>query len=914
MADKDIKTSDQRLAKTAKLKKVPPRQHPEQRQAEQAQDRTFAESGVPQQHASSPPPPPIIDHEHPTDAPGAAGKTRKEGSFPVVCIGASAGGLQALESFFAELPTECGIAFVVITHTDPEHTSMLPEIIKRISQVSVHLIENGTPVEPDKIFIPPSNGDPIIEEGIFRLKKRAGRTSIHMPIDLFCKNLANEYEAMAGCIILSGTGTDGTQGVRLIKEKDGLVIAQDQSARHAGMPDSAIDTGLVDLVLNPSDMPGQLIEYYKHPARIKDHPEQKGKKEPEPLQRILSVLGNRTRHDFSLYKKSTLIRRIERRMTITHCGNASDYLKFLHHNPGETRALFQEMLIGVTSFFRDPEVFAFLKENVLPELLGRSPDGAPIRVWIPGCSTGEEAFSVAITILECLEENNLNRQMQIFATDIDARAINKARQGAYLQNIATDIDEQRLKRFFKLEGDTYYVKSEIREPIVFAEQNMLRDPPFSNLDLLVCRNLLIYLKPEAQNKLLPLFHYTLKKEGILFLGTSESVGRFPELFQPVAKSVSIFKKRESFIRPQIEFPTSAKAIKKHGEIGDALDVSPRTPETESLAHAVEGLLKEHTPACVIINQNHKIVYVQGRTGKYLEPAQGTISVKITEMAREGLRFPLLSALRRAVEIKDQPIRKHGLSVKTNGNYQSIDLIVKYIHQPPLQDCMMVLFEDRFGSEPSAPERDNAGTDEQRITELETELMRVNQDYRGAIEELEASNEELKSLNEEMHSSNEELQSTNEELESSREELQSLNEELSTVNSELHNKIDELNDSYNAITHVLNSTRIAIVFLDTELKVKRFTQEAGALINLIDTDVGRPIDHISHNLAFENLAHTAREVLRNLTTFEAEVRTKSGSWYRMAIMVHRTEEHVIEGVVLTFINIDMQKKAQRDNGN
>ena len=467
---------------------------------------------------------------------------------------------------------------MVITHTDPEHTSMLPEIIKRKSQVAVQLIEDGAPVEPNKIFIPPSNRDPIIEQGVFRLEKRPGRARIHMPIDLFCKNLAREYDAMAGCIILSGTGTDGTQGVRLIKEKAGLVIAQDQSARHSGMPESAIDTGLVDLVLNPSDMPRQLIEYFKHPVSIKIRPEQKGKKEPDPLRRILSVLASRTRHDFSLYKKSTLVRRIERRMTITHCKDASDYLKFLHHNPGEARALFQEMLIGVTSFFRDPEVFAFLKENVLPELIGRSPDGATIRVWIPGCSTGEEAFSVAILILECLEENNLNRQLQIFATDIDARAIEKARQGAYPQNIAVDIEEQRLKRFFKLEGDMYHVKSEIREPIVFAEQNLLRDPPFSNLDLLVCRNLLIYLKPEAQNKLMPLFHYTLKKEGILFLGTSESVGRFPELFQPVAKSVSIFQKKESFVRPQVEFPTSAKAIKKPGEFEHAVDASPRTPE------------------------------------------------------------------------------------------------------------------------------------------------------------------------------------------------------------------------------------------------------------------------------------------------------------------------------------------------
>jgi two-component system, chemotaxis family, CheB/CheR fusion protein len=913
MADKDAKiTLDQRLNKKDKLKKKPSRRHTEQRQAEQEQNKGFADH-VPQEDTGTVPKPPGIFHENKSATPDTAGETRKEGAFPVVCIGASAGGLQALESFFAELPAESDMAFVVITHTDPEHASMLPEIIRKKSRVAVQLIEEDVPVETNKIFIPPSDRDPIIERGVFHLKKRPARASIHMPIDLFCKNLANEYDAMAGCIILSGTGTDGTQGIRLIKEKYGLVIAQDKSARHTGMPDSAIDTGLVDLVLNPSDMPGQLIEYYKHPVSIKDRSERKGKKEPDPLLRILSFLANRTRHDFSLYKKSTLVRRIERRMTITHCKDASGYLKFLHHNPGETRALFQDMLIGVTSFFRDPEVFAFLKENVLPGLIGRSPGDAAIRVWIPGCATGEEAFSVAIIILEHLEENDLNRQMQIFATDIDARAIEKARQGLYPQNIAIDIEEERLKRFFKLEGDLYHVKSEIREPIIFAEQNLLRDPPFSNLDLLVCRNLLIYLKPEAQNKLLPLFHYTLKKEGVLFLGTSESVGRFPELFQPVSKSFSIFYKKESVIRPQVEFPTSAKALKKPGEFEYASDVSSKKAETESLAQTVARLLKDHTPACVIVNQNHEIVYVQGRTGKYLEPAEGKLSVKVTEMAREGLRFPLLSALRSAGENKDQPIRQHGLSVKTNGEYQSLDLTVKYIHQTALKDCIMILFQDRFDMERRCPECNDAGTDGERIAELETELMRVNQDYRGALEELEASNEELKSLNEEMHSSNEELQSTNEELESSREELQSLNEELATVNAELQNKIGELKESYSAITQVLNSTRIAIVFLDTGLKVKRFTKEAAALINLIDTDVGRPIDHISHNLNFDNLAQKTREVLQSLSSFEAEVQTKSGNWYRTAIMVHRTDEHVIEGVVLTFINIDMQKKAQQETG-
>jgi two-component system CheB/CheR fusion protein len=848
------------------------------------------------------------------DRPDAVSQTVPEGQFPVICVGASAGGLQALEAFFAALPAGSGLAFVVIMHTDPEHTSMLPEIIGRKTRESVALIEDGMPVEVNTVYIPPSDRDPVIARGAFHLKKRPGKSVVHMPIDLFCKHLAQARGESAGCVILSGTGTDGTQGVRLIKEKSGLVVAQDQSARHSGMPSSAIDTGLVDYVLNPSDMPERLIEYFRHPVHIGIPAERKDKKEPDPLNRIISVLANYTRHDFSLYKKSTIVRRIERRMTVTRCKDTSEYLAFLHRNPDEPRALFQDLLIGVTSFFRDPEVFAYLKQTVLPDLIARSHNGATLRVWIPGCSTGEEAFSVAITILECLEEKKKNRQLQVFATDIDAKAIEKARQGAYPQNIAADVSQERLKRFFTNEGDQYRIIAEIREPVVFAEQNVLRDPPFSNLDLLVCRNLLIYLKPEAQNKLLPLFHYTLKKEGILFLGTSENVGRFPELFQPLNKSFSIYRKKESLIRPQIEFPTVAKSVKAYGReaIHEGGAEASRPAGTRDLSHAVESLLlKEHTPACVIVDQNYGIVYVHGRTGKYLEPAQGKFNVKITDMAREGLRFPLLSALRKAGEEKDRPIRRPSLSVKTNGGNQSIDLTVKRIDQAPMNGCLMVLFEERPESDSRTQASPAGCPDEHRIEELENELMRVNQDYRGALEELEASNEELKSLNEEMHSSNEELQSTNEELESSREELQSLNEELSTVNSELHNKIGELNESYSAITHVLNSTRIAIAFLDTELKVQRFTKEAARLINLIATDIGRPIDHIAHNLVFENLAQTARKVLINLSGFEGEVRTRDGSWYRMAIMVHRTDEHVIQGVVLTFINIDAQKKARQE---
>jgi two-component system, chemotaxis family, CheB/CheR fusion protein len=837
--------------------------------------------------------------------------------FPIICIGASAGGLEAIEAFVGALPADSGLAFVVVTHTDPDHVSMMPELIKRKARATVRLIEPGMPIQVDTIYIPPSNRDPVIRQEMFELQKRPDRPGAHMPIDLFCKHLAQARQNHCGCVILSGTGTDGTYGIRLIKEKAGLVLAQDErSARHAGMPTSAVDSGFVDDVLHPAQMPRRLIEYFTHPARLKSRDQKEGQAS-EPLRRILAFMANRTRHDFSLYKDSTLVRRIERRMTVTRSENPSAYLDFLHHNPSEIRALFQDLLIGVTSFFRDPEAYAFLKQNVFPDLIARSGNGGVLRAWIPGCSTGEEPFSVAMTLKECLEAHNINRDLQIFATDIDAKAIAKARQGVYLPNIATDVGEQRLERFFRKVGGVYQVKRELRESVIFAEHNVLHDPPFSNLDLLVCRNLLIYLKPDAQNKLLPLFHYTLKTNGILFLGTSESVGRYPELFKPLSKPYSIFQKIEHVSRPRVEFPTGVKALKKQTDTDGAKDrgTGGAPANHPSLARAVEQeLLKTHTPTCIVVDPAGQIVHIHGRTGKYLEPGPGKFDSRISEMARDGLRIVLLSALRRAREHKEQqPIHERGLRIKTNGGYQHVDLIVKSGDLPPLKDLLLIIFKEHPQPPPVDDQRHTRAPDgpdtARRIEDLEHELMRVNQSYRQALEELETSNEELQSSNEEMQSSNEELQSTNEELESSREELQSLNEELSTVNSELHSKINELKQAFDAITHVLNSTRIAIVFLDKELRVKRFTQEATRLINLIETDVGRPIEHISHNLDYGQLTGKARRVLDTLNSFEDEVATKDHKWYRMSILVHRNERHAIEGVVLTFVNIDEQKKAQ-----
>ncbi|RJQ77493.1 MAG: chemotaxis protein CheB [Desulfobacteraceae bacterium] len=816
-------------------------------------------------------------------------------NFPIVGIGASAGGLEALEAFVSAIEAKSGMAFVVVSHSHPDHKTRLPEILERKAKVPVVLLKDGTRLAPDTIYIPPSDLDPIILDGLIRLQKRQNRADLHMPIDIFLRSLAQDRGEAAGCVILSGTGTDGTQGVRQIKEKAGVTVAQNEaSARHWGMPRSAIETGLVDYVLAPSRMPAQLVAYFRHPAAIRDEPQENHPHASE-LDMILSFLAERTRHDFSMYKKSTLIRRIQRRMSVTRSSSVSEYLEFLHDNPAEPKALFQDLLIGVTNFFRDPEVFAFLKEKVLPDLLARSQGKGSFRAWIPGCATGEEAYSVAILVKECMRELKVNHEIQIFATDIDAKAIEKARQGVYLVNIATDVSAERLERFFVPGNNLYQIKKEIRESVIFAEQNVLRDPPFMNLDLLVCRNLLIYLKPAAQAKVIPLFYYSLKPAGVLFLGTSEGTGRFAELFQPIDKKFSLYQKQSGRdIRPRIQFPSGAK--RPLSPVDPRIQRPDGIPDNDGIAQAVTRLLlEEHTPACAIVDHGGNILYIHGRTGAYLEPAQGKANLRITDMAREGVRTALSSALHQAFQ-NNRPIRKKGLQVKTNGQHVRIDLTVKPISAPSLKDCLMVLFE-QVGA--ASPQKGNVGepktdrADALRNSVLEQDLATVRDDYHTTLRELEASNEELISVNEEMHSSNEELQSTNEELESSKEELQSLNEELSTVNNELYSKIEEVQDAYDSITDVLNSTRIAIVFTDTELRIKRFTAEAARLINLIDTDAGRPLDHISHNLQYENLTQKVRRVIQTQSSFEEEVRTQDGQWYRMSIMVHQRAD-ALEG--------------------
>jgi two-component system, chemotaxis family, CheB/CheR fusion protein len=838
--------------------------------------------------------------------------------FPIVAIGASAGGLEALEEFFEKVPRNSGMAYVIISHTDPARSSLLPDIIQRKSNIPAVQVEEGMNVEANVIYLPPSNRDLEIEGDRFRLKEQERGKAFRLPIDVFFKSLAAARGEKACCVILSGTGTDGTQGLRVIKEKGGVTAVQSvESAKYEGMPESAIATGLADFILRPSEMSERFIEYFSAGAILpKPEEAEDGEEFPATLSKILTTISTRTGHDFSIYKKSTLIRRIQRRMTVTRMGSPQQYLNYLYRHPAEIELLFQDLLIGVTSFFRDPDAFEFLREEVLKDLLANRPVNDTFRVWAAGCATGEEVYSIVMMIIECLEEMGIRKDLQVFGTDLDHTAIEKAREGLYPENIAADLTPERLKRFFEKENGSFRVRKLVREPIVFASHNLLKDPPFSRLDLLVCRNLLIYLESKAQKKILPLLHYALRPGGVLFLGSSETVGEFSDLFTPIHKKWCVYRRVDvsPSLQPIVEFPTGGKAASMAVE-RVLLSQTAANPIDSAIAEATsQFLLERHTPPCLVVNNRGEISYVHGRTGKYLEPAQGRISVNVVDMAREGLRFEIASALRK-VASSGETIRREGLRVKTNGDFQDFNLTVRPMEKPEsLKDMIVILFEEIASIKKRSKPKKKAGGEQDAVTsrlvELEKELARVQQNHRTAMEELETSNEELKSLNEELQSSNEELQSTNEELESSREELQSLNEELSTVNAELHDKIGQLSESYETINHVLNATGIAILFVDDDLNVQRFTKDAAKLINLIDSDIGRPLKHISTNLKYDSFFEDIERAVSGHNMFEVGMCSQEGAWYSVKVVPYRERKGQASGAVITFTNIDNIKEAAR----
>ena len=853
--------------------------------------------------------------------PAALPEDQPPQGFPVVGIGASAGGLAAFEAFFTGLPdaTDPGMAFVLVQHLDPNHKSILTDLIRRYTRLPVFEVEDGMVVRPNCIYVIPPGHDLALLNGALQLLEPTEPRGLRLPIDFFFRSLAQEQRERAIGIVLSGTGSDGAQGVRAIKGEGGMVMAQNPaSTEFDGMPSSAIGTGLVDYELLPSEMPAQLIGYAAHAfGRHPQHGTVPAPKVENALKKIFILLRAQTGHDFSQYKPSTIHRRIERRMAVHQIEGIDGYVKYLQQTPAEVEALFRDMLIGVTHFFRDPEVFQVLEEKVIPALFAGKSPGAVIRVWTAGCSTGEEAYSLAILLVERMEAIKASFTVQLFATDIDSRAIATACAGRYPASIAADLSPERLARFFAADGGSYRIHKSIRDLLVFSEQDVVKDPPFSKLDLISCRNLLIYLGAELQKKLLPLFHFALKPDGWLFLGTSEGVGEHGALFRVLDRKAKIFQRKTErpgqspvsfnrFASPSVVMDTTAQPT----SLGSPAQ-SP-APERQTLREMTERtLLAQVIAAGALVNAHGDILYLHGRTGLFLEPSPGAAGINnILRMAREGLRRELTTTLHKAAATKETSASP-GLRVKTNGHFTTVNLTIRPVTTGPGASTESPLFlvileevpEGRAGSDPASAPAD-AGVDvDARVVALRGELLAKEESLQSTIEELESSAEELRSSSEEMQSVNEELQSTNEELETSKEELQSVNEELATVNTELQTKVFDLSRANNDMNNLLAGTGIGTVFVDIQLRILRFTPAAGIIINLIPTDVGRPVAHVVTNLVgYTSLVADVQAVLDSLLLKEVEVRSLAGRHYTLRIQPYRTLDNVIEGAVITFQDV------------
>jgi two-component system, chemotaxis family, CheB/CheR fusion protein len=848
--------------------------------------------------------------------------------FPIVGIGASAGGLAAFEAFFSGMPVDVdpGMAFVLVQHLAPDHKSILTGLIQRYTRMQVFEVTDGMTVAPNCAYIIPPGRDMAFLNGTLQLFEPSAPRGRRLPIDFFFRTLAQDQRERAICIVLSGTGSDGTSGVRAIKGEGGMVMAQSpDSTEYDGMPRSAIATGLVDYELPPAEMAAQLMAYAAH--AFGKHP-QPSISDPPAIEnvhkKIFILLRAQTDHDFSLYKPSTINRRIERRMAVHQIETVVDYVKYLQRTPAEVDALFHDLLIGVTNFFRDPEAFKALEEQIIPRLFDGRPAGGTVRVWCPGCATGEEAFSLAILLQERLEVLKQNYKVQVFATDIDSRAIATARVGLYPASIAADVAPERLARFFLSEPDnsTYRIHKSIRDMVVFSEQDVIRDPPFSKLDLISCRNLLIYMSSELQKKLIPLFHYALSPGGYLFLGTSESVGEFGDLFVVIdGKSKVYGRKQDIHSAGRTAFGRFLPTLATREETALLAAERRGVPGKLSLRELTErALLQQVAPTGALVNNRGDILYLHGRTGMYLEPTPGESGINnIVKMAREGLRHELTTTLQKAVRTNDL-VHSSGLRVKTNGDFTSVNLTIRPVVTGPSATTdaplFLVIWEEvdkADGDQPAHPDGGDISDELKANVDIATlrQELRAKEEYlQAANEELETSNEELKSSNEEMQSVNEELQSTNEELETSKEELQSVNEELATVNAELQTKVADLTTANNDMNNLLAGTGIATIFVDHGLHILRFTPAANRIINLIPGDVGRPVGHIVSNLVgYDRLIKDVQAVLDTLIPKEMDVQTTEGWWYTMRILPYRTLDSVIEGVVLTFVDITEEKKNQ-----
>ena len=841
-------------------------------------------------------------------------ENRPQDSFLVVGIGASAGGLEAFQAFFRHMDENSGMAFVLISHLAPDHDSLLSELIGKETQMSVLQLQEDTRLEPSNVYVIPPNATLTVEAGVLKLSPPAQARGHRAPINAFFRSLAGDQKENAVCVILSGSGSDGTLGLKSIKETGGLAIVQEPpTAKYDSMPRNAILTGLVDYVLPVQEIPAKLIEYNRHRNGLRESFGEEGilNSAANHLAQICSLLRRRVGHDFSGYKQNTLIRRIQRRIQITQQPSVAAYVNYLQADQEETSLLFKDLLIGVTHFFRDSEAFEELRTRIIAPLVEQADADNPLRIWAAGCSSGEEVYSIAMLVAEEMEQQEKRFGVQIFATDIDDRALEKARQACYPENITEQITPERIDKFFVKQNSLYQVSKQLREMCIFSQHSLINDPPFSRLNLISCRNLLIYFDTELQKKLIPLFHYALNREGYLFLGSSENLTGYSELFRNVDKPHRLFQKKQAMIPPRVDFPLVERNLQQRSQPMTLRSNAGR----QQISKTIERLLlQEYSPACVIVNDQNEVVYFFGHTGKYLEPSQGIPSNDLFDLARRGLRLDLRTAIQEAKQNRSI-ITRENVSLESEERVQLIDLIVRPAREMDESgDLLMVLFKDvgKATSYEQARARGNEPKGEPRvIQELEDDLRTTREHLRSTIEELETSNEELKSANEELLSMNEELQSSNEELQTSKEEMQSINEELQTVNSELRNKVEELDAVNSDVQNLFESTRIATIFLNLDLQLKKFTPAVTDLFSFIDTDIGRPITDMAIALEGTDLPADIQQVLRSLIPIEREVKvTGSDERYTMRVMPYRTVENVIDGAVITFVNVTRLQQARQ----
>jgi two-component system CheB/CheR fusion protein len=827
-----------------------------------------------------------------------------------VGLGASAGGLAVLEQFLAQVPPLSGLAYVVVQHLDPTHKAMLVQLLQRATTMQVVEAADTMRLEPDVVYVIPPNKELTLAGGVLHLAEPAQPRGMRLPIDLLFSSLARDQGEQSIGVVLSGMGSDGTLGLQAIKSQGGLTLAQlPESAQFDSMPKSAIATGCVDIIGLASELPDRIVHITEEKQGVSLLPEGGADSNGNALASILGLLKDRSKHDLSDYKPSTLRRRIQRRLGVHGLTTHEAYEAFVRQNPQELDLLFKEMLIGVTSFFRDPTVWQELKDVVMPALLARCAQGTRLRAWVVGCSTGEEAYSLAMIFKESVAEftGTESPSLQIFASDLSADAIAVARKGHYPQKIAGEVGPARLATFFKAQDGGFLINKEIREMVLFAQHDVILDPPFTKLDLLSCRNLMIYFNAPLQSRLMPLFSYSLRPGGVLLLGGSETTGNSQTLFTPLSLKSRLYWRNENAVNMgSVYFPISPR--RPVSRLPQEFKVSPSAVLPANLqTHAEQALLREFSPAAVLVNDQGDVVYINGRVGKYLEPASGKANWNIHVMARPSIRTQIAAALRQALQDKGR-VEVRDLRLSEEPAQTSLDVIVKVMQEPhSLAGLVMIVFHEVAAPPPT--KRRRRASDGVVDPQMVEELQRRKEEINALRQEMGASAEELQAANEELQSTNEELQSANEELTTSKEESQSMNEELQTLNQELRTKLDDLALAQSDMQNLLNSTDIATLFLDSELNVRRYTEQITRIIHLREGDIGRPLTDLASTLNYPTLNDDARQTLKTLTLTEKEITTTDGFWFLVRIKPYRTLTNVIQGVVITLIDITAAKKLE-----